>query len=85
MKKRNRAEQIVGLRRQADVDLGKGMTVPDVCRRLGISQQTYYRWRTKIKQHLFCNWRISEVGHLGFHVQVSTFGFPVVTDLGEDG
>ena len=23
------------------------MTVPDVCRRLGISQQTYYRWRTK--------------------------------------
>ncbi len=38
-----------------------------------------------IKQHLFCKWRISEVGHLGFHVQVSTFGFPVVTDLGEDG
>jgi len=23
------------------------MNVPDVCRRLGISQQTYYRWRTK--------------------------------------
>ncbi|MFN7811046.1 MAG: IS3 family transposase, partial [Planctomycetia bacterium] len=41
------AEQIVGLLRQADVDLGKGATVPDVCRRLGISQQTYYRWRTK--------------------------------------
>ncbi|MBM4021054.1 MAG: transposase, partial [Planctomycetes bacterium] len=38
---------IVGLLRQADVDLGKGATVPDVCRRLGISQQTYYRWRTK--------------------------------------
>ncbi|MFM7519844.1 MAG: transposase [Planctomycetota bacterium] len=47
MKKRRSAEQIVGLRRQADVDLGKGMTVPDVCRRLGISQQTYYRCRTK--------------------------------------
>ncbi len=27
--------------------LGKGMNVPDVCRRMGISQQTYYRWRTK--------------------------------------
>lgn len=39
----------------------------------------------EIKQHLFCKWRISEVGHLGFHVQVSTFGFPVVTDLGEYG
>ena len=46
MKKRHSAEQIVSLLRQADVDLGKGMTVPDVCRRLGISQQTYYRWRT---------------------------------------
>ena len=45
MKKRRSAEQIVGLLRQADVDLGKGANVPDVCRRLGISQQTYYRWR----------------------------------------
>ena len=47
MKKRHSAEQIVGLLRQTDVDLGKGMNVPDVCRRLGVSQQTYYRWRTK--------------------------------------
>jgi len=46
MKKRRSAEQIVGLLRQADVDLGKGAHVPDVCQRLGISQQTYYRWRT---------------------------------------
>ena len=46
MKKRRSTEQIVGLLRQADVDLGKGANVPDVCRRLGISQQTYYRWRT---------------------------------------
>ena len=37
MKKRRRAEQIVGLLRQADVDLGKGVNVPNVCRRLGIS------------------------------------------------
>ncbi len=47
MKKRRSTEQIVGLLRQADVDLGKGMNVPDVCRRPGVSQQTYYRWRTK--------------------------------------
>jgi putative transposase len=46
MKKRRSAEQIVGLLRRADVDLGKGGSVPDVCRRRGISQQTYYRWRT---------------------------------------
>ena len=33
--------------RQADVDLGKGLKVPEVCKALGISEQTYYRWRTK--------------------------------------
>ena len=47
MKKRHSAEQIVAKLRQADVDLGKGLKVPEVCRQLGISEQTYYRWRTK--------------------------------------
>jgi len=40
MKTRHSAEQIVGPLRQADVDLGDGVTVPDVCRWLGVSQQT---------------------------------------------
>ena len=47
MKKRHSAEQIVAKLRQADVELGKGMRVPQVCKQLGISEQTYYRWRTK--------------------------------------
>ena len=47
MKKRHSAEQIVLLLREADVELGKGEKVPEVCRKLGITQQTYYRWRTK--------------------------------------
>jgi hypothetical protein len=47
MKKRHGAEQIVGMLRQADVALGKGKKVPEVCKQLGISEQTYYRWRTK--------------------------------------
>ena len=47
MKKRHSAEQIVAKLRQADIELGKGMKVPEVCRQLGISEQTYYRWRTK--------------------------------------
>jgi transposase-like protein len=47
MKKRDGAEQIVLLLREADVELGKGEKVPEVCRKLGITQQTYYRWRTK--------------------------------------
>ena len=47
MKKRFSPEQIVSKLRQADVELGKGLTVPEVCKQLGVSQQTYYRWRTK--------------------------------------
>ena len=47
MKKRHSAEQIVAKLRQADVALGKGVKVPEVCRELGISEQTYYRWRQK--------------------------------------
>ena len=33
--------------RQADVELGKGLKVPEVCKQLGITAQTYYRWRQK--------------------------------------
>jgi len=47
MKKRHSAEQIVAKLRQADMELGKGLKVPEVCKQLGISEQTYYRWRTK--------------------------------------
>jgi len=47
MKKRHSPEQIVAKLRHADVELGKGLKVPAVCRQLEISEQTYYRWRTK--------------------------------------
>ncbi len=39
--------EIVGKLRQADVLIAQGKTVPEVCRELGVSQQTYYRWRNK--------------------------------------
>lgn len=45
MSKRRSAEQIVRVLREADRDLAKGLTVSDVCRKLGIVQNTYYRWR----------------------------------------
>ena len=47
MKKPHSAEQIVAKLREADVQLGKGLRVPEVCKQLGVSEQTYYRWRTK--------------------------------------
>jgi transposase-like protein len=33
--------------RAADVELGKGQTVPQACRVIEVSEQTYYRWRQK--------------------------------------
>jgi putative transposase len=45
MRKRRTAEQIVRLLREADRDLAKGLTVADVCRKLGIAANSYYRWR----------------------------------------
>ena len=45
MGKRRNAEQIQRLLREADRDLAKGLTVADVCRKLGVSGNTYYRWR----------------------------------------
>ena len=47
MKTRHSAEQIVAKLREADVSLGKGLRVPEVCKQLGIREQTYYRWWTK--------------------------------------
>ena len=47
MKKRYTETQIVTKLRQADVLIGKGNTVPEVCREIEVSQQTYYRWRQK--------------------------------------
>ncbi len=44
-RKRYGVEQIIRKLREAEVELSKGMKVPLVCRKLAISEQTYYRWR----------------------------------------
>ena len=45
--KRHRVDQIISKLRRADVELGKGKKVPEVCKLIGIAEQTYYRWRQK--------------------------------------
>lgn len=44
-KRRHTPEQVIGKLREAEVDLSKGKTVEEVCRKLAITEQTYYRWR----------------------------------------
>lgn len=45
MKKGFSAEQIIGKLREAEVLLSQGSSVGEVSRKLGITEQTYYRWR----------------------------------------
>jgi transposase-like protein len=44
-RRRLKPEQNIRMLREAEVGLSQGMKVRDICRGLGISEQTYYRWR----------------------------------------
>ena len=44
-RRRHTPEQIITALREAEVGLANGKTVAMVSRELGISEQTYYRWR----------------------------------------
>jgi putative transposase len=40
-------EQIIEKLREAEVRLSEGESVGSICRALGVSEQTYYRWRNE--------------------------------------
>ena len=44
-RKRFKPEEIVNKLREADVLLSQGKTVPQACKQIGVTDQTYYRWR----------------------------------------
>ncbi len=44
-RKRFTSEQIIGYLRQAEVLIGQGQRIEEACRELGITGNTYYRWR----------------------------------------
>ena len=44
-RKRFTTEQIISNLREAEVELSRGKKIPQICKQLGVSEQTYYRWR----------------------------------------
>ena len=44
-RKRFTMEQIIGLLREVDVKVSQGKNIGQICREIGIAEQTYYRWR----------------------------------------
>jgi transposase-like protein len=48
-RKRFGAEEIVHKLREADVLISKGQTIAQVCKHIGVTDQTYYRWRREYR------------------------------------
>ena len=46
-RRRHTPEQIIRKLREAERMLGEGKTIPEAAKELGISEQTYYRWRNQ--------------------------------------
>jgi putative transposase len=40
-------EQIIHKLRQAEVEISEGATVPQAAKKIGVTEQTYYRWRNE--------------------------------------
>jgi len=45
MGRRHQPEEVIGKLREAEILLSQGGSVADASRRIGVTQQTYYRWR----------------------------------------
>jgi transposase-like protein len=44
-RKRFTAEQIIAKLREVEVEVSRGQSVGQACRKIGVTEQTYYRWR----------------------------------------
>jgi putative transposase len=76
MKKRHTPEQIVRKLREAEAELAAGASVPEVAKRLGISEATFHRWRNqyggmkadamkRLKELVFENARLKKIRRRG--------------------
>ena len=45
--KRHTPEQVINKLRQAEVAISAGRTVSEASRQIGVTEQTYYRWRNE--------------------------------------
>jgi putative transposase len=47
MSKRHTPEQIITKLRAAEIDLANGQSIGQVCQKLAVSEQTFFRWRNQ--------------------------------------
>ena len=46
-RRRHTPEQVINKLRQAEVAMAEGCTVAEASRQIGVTQQTFYRWRAE--------------------------------------
>ena len=78
-KQHYKPEQIISKLREAEVELGRGMAVPLVCKQLGITDSTYYRWRQE-----YGGMRLDQARRLKHLEQENTRLKKLVADLALD-
>jgi putative transposase len=78
-RKRFSPEQIITMLREAEVLLNQATPVAEVCRTLGVSEQTYYRWRKE-----YGGMRIDQAKRLKELEQENTRLKKLVADLSLD-
>jgi len=78
-RKKFKAEQIVVMLREAEVQMSKGLDTTEVCRNLGISEQTYYRWRKE-----YGGMKLDQAKHLKELEKENTRLKKIVADLSID-
>jgi putative transposase len=62
MGRRHRPEEIISKLREAEIVLSQGGTVSDACRRIGVTEQSYYR--IGVTEQSYYRWR-KEYGGMG--------------------
>jgi len=78
-RKRHTAEQIISKLRQAEVLQSNGLSIVEICRQIGIKEQTYYKWRKE-----YGGMRIDQAKRLKEVEQENTRLKKLVADLSLD-
>ena len=58
-RRRHTPEQMINKLREAEVAIAEGSTVAEAARRIGVTEQTFYRWRSE-----YGGLRFDQAGHL---------------------
>jgi transposase-like protein len=78
-RKRYTPEEVIQHLRTIELDTGKGLAVLDACRKLGITEQTYYRWKNE-----YGGLRVDQAKRLKSLEQENTRLKRIVADLSLD-